>query len=530
MRIDKSLLKLENHFKRRKIIYFFILIFLIYNINLRVLTSADNIPAHYIPISLIKEGNFDLNEYVDNLSKDTYLIGKENRRPYYMFYNNGYYLSNNSVIGGLFAYPIFLVAGLFFDLSFGLWIIPYLAKLIATILCVFSSLFIFLSAKEIVNVRKSLFIAVIFSFGSNIWTLASQDLWTHTCSVFFLSMSIYFLAKALKEKEFIKYLGFSLSGAFMSRFSNIVIILFLTLYVIFYYKDYIKQFFVYALPIMSFFLAYILFYKSGISNLLYVMLITILLDTILFFLFLFLCKFLRMFNRKKVFITILLLIITVFTFLINLSLSSPIRIFISSNFYKYNSYLPISKYWSTSFLIGFFGTLISPSRGLFIYSPIFIFSFIFLYSIFKKTKKNQLDVLFFYFFICVIGLILFFSKYFHWYGGWSYGYRMTIDLIPFLSFMLIPSFKIINKKLLLKKLFILFFVISLFIQIFGILSYDNSWNRGELVGCDIDICRERLWSIKEGQIFHYLIHPRIHYCHPEIKPFKIVCEERFFES
>ena len=122
---------------------------------------------------------------------------------------------------------------------------------------------------------------------------------------------------------------------------------------------------------------------------------------------------------------------------------------------------------------------------------------------------------------------LFFAKYFQWYGGWSYGYRMVLDTVPMLCILLIPSLKFIAKNSFLKKLFIFLIIFSLLIQLLGVLSYDYSWNLGADKGCNIDECTKRVWSLKDSQIIHYLQTPRIHYCYPIINPFQILCKEKF---
>ena len=46
-----------------KISLLFFLLLFIYNINLRETSSGDTIPNRYLPVSIIKEFNLDLNEF-----------------------------------------------------------------------------------------------------------------------------------------------------------------------------------------------------------------------------------------------------------------------------------------------------------------------------------------------------------------------------------------------------------------------------------------------------------------------------------
>jgi len=493
-----------------------------------VLTSADNTTSHYIPISLINEGNFDLDEYIDLLllNKEHLIKGYESEIPYYLVHRHDRYLAKNSPLGGIINLPIFAITSYFLDLNFGHWIIVYLSKLTATILITLSAAFIFFSSRRLTTEKNSFLITFIFSFCSNVWVIASQDLWNHTVSIFFISMSIYFLVRALKEQSYIKYLGFSLFGAVFARSSNFFFALIFTLYVIFYYHKYLRSFFLYATPLISLFLAYNLFYKSGITNIFLIIFYVILLNFLLFILLFSVSFIIKKFKRKHVLIMFFSFLILIFVFSMNFRIASASVVL---NSFADMIYLFMMSYiWTAPFFEGFFGLLLNPSRGLFIFSPIFFFSFFFLFSLFKTNKKTKLEILYFYLFLSIISLILFFAKYFQWYGGWTYGYRMILDLVPILCILLIPSLKIMMRKSFLKKLFFLFVAISFLIQILGILSYDNSWNAGADYNCNIDICPERVWSLKDSQIIHYLQTPRINYCYPALNPFNIICKEKYF--
>ncbi|MAG38646.1 hypothetical protein CMO90_01005 [Candidatus Woesearchaeota archaeon] len=520
--------RIKNHFIRRKTIYFFLLIFFIYNINLRVIHSADNNTSWYIPLSLIKEKNFDLNEYIDYflLNKEHILIWRE--MPYYLVEKNNYVVANNSILGSLFALPFFILAELFFNLNFGHAIIPYLAKLTSTLLCVLSAIFIFYSVKRISSRKNSYLITMIFSFASNVWVMASQDLWNHTSSIFFLSMSSYILIRSIREKEFIKYLGFSLSGLFLSKSSNTIIIVMLLMYVIFYYHKFIRKFFLYTTPFLTLFLVYNFFFSTNMSNLFLIFIISLLVEFVLYLVLIFFSYFLKQFKKKHVLIVILSLMLLFYLSLLQIERSETItKINIFSDFFYI---IAFSSLWNYSFIKGFFGLLLSPSRGLFVFSPIFIFSFVYLFFLFRKKKIQQIDRLYFYFILSIISFFLFFSKYFHWYGGWTYGYRMIIDLIPFFSILIVPSLKFVKKYFFLRIIFLTFLIISILIQIIGIISYDNSWNAGIDIGCDVDSCNERVWSISDNQILYYLQNPRINYCYISFNQKNIFCERKFLSK
>ncbi|MBP9759629.1 hypothetical protein KBD45_08105 [Candidatus Dojkabacteria bacterium] len=135
------------------------------------------------------------------------------------------------------------------------------------------------------------------------------------------------------------------------------------------------------------------------------------------------------------------------------------------------------------------GNLISPSRGLLIYSPIFIFS---LLGIYFKIKLHK-----FYFFDFILVLILIFyylgtSAFPHWWGGDSFGPRLLSGLIPILTYFLIPVLKFKFKHNWFTLLFVICLGMSVFIHYKGSNSFACwQWNA---TPSRIDISTDRLWD------------------------------------
>jgi len=145
---------------------------------------------------------------------------------------------------------------------------------------------------------------------------------------------------------------------------------------------------------------------------------------------------------------------------------------------------------------GFFGLLISPARGLLIFSPIFIFSFIYFPKILFSKHEN--DILHKYLMISVVLLILFYSKWKCWWGGWSFGYRLLIEVIPMLIIILAVYWeKSISKNIYLKTIFIIFLIISVYFHFLGAYYYPSGFNE---IPDSIDSHIERLWYIKDTEL------------------------------
>jgi hypothetical protein len=148
------------------------------------------------------------------------------------------------------------------------------------------------------------------------------------------------------------------------------------------------------------------------------------------------------------------------------------------------------------------GTLISPSRGLFIFTPIFLFSFLGLYLKLKNFRSNYpeniLDI--------ALATIIFahyilISTFWHWWGGYSIGPRLFSDMIPFFIYFLIPVIPFVlssaKSKLPLRLAFFLSLLFSFFIQ-FNASTSDlvYAWNN---VPTPIDIDQGRLWDWSDPQ-------------------------------
>jgi hypothetical protein len=114
--------------------------------------------------------------------------------------------------------------------------------------------------------------------------------------------------------------------------------------------------------------------------------------------------------------------------------------FIIFNLSTYNALLP--PYYSlgrigmhSGFFEALLGNLISPARGLLVFSPIFLMSFLGIFLKIREGRRAKVD----YFLIAIIGLHwLVISAYPHWWAGHSYGPRFFADMVPFLIYFLIP--------------------------------------------------------------------------------------------
>jgi hypothetical protein len=148
---------------------------------------------------------------------------------------------------------------------------------------------------------------------------------------------------------------------------------------------------------------------------------------------------------------------------------------------------------------GLGGTLISPARGLFVYSPFLLFSMV---GVFIATRKRTLEWLQ----IClmvVIGLHwVAIAQNYDWWGGDSFGPRYFSDMIPYLICLLLPFLMWISQiagpiRTLVFVPFALTVSISAFINFRGSESRDvYVWNVDPV---SVSSHTERLWDWQDLQ-------------------------------
>jgi hypothetical protein len=148
-------------------------------------------------------------------------------------------------------------------------------------------------------------------------------------------------------------------------------------------------------------------------------------------------------------------------------------------------------------LTGFCGLLISPSRGLLVFSPIFVFSLPYLfYSLFSR----KVEPIYRYLTVSIILFILVYSKWSIWWGGHCFGYRLLIETVPIMIIFLVFCWNeaVVKHKLLL-IIFMVLLAISVYIHFLGARYYPGEFSFNALPN-NIDQHDERLWYVTDTEI------------------------------
>lgn len=379
----------------------------------------------YTTMSIMREGNTDLDEYSEIIKKHkNYMIEKIDDHIYTV------YPIGTSAI----SIPLVFIVEKFANRSLGIPLdklvylgIPYgIETFVASIIIALSSVLIFHIAFLLLGNRKhAILIVFIFAFCTSSWSTATRALWQHGPSILLLSFSLYLILLAKGRPWIVQFVSIPLAFSYVVRPTNSISILMFTIFILILYR---KYFFYYCLWSLIVFVPFIIF-----------------------------------------------------------------------NLNVYHSVL--SPYYSPNVLVTnphFFealaGNLVSPGRGLFLFSPVFLFA---VCGIFFKIRDKQINMLD-YFLIAIICMhLIVISSFSCWWAGHSFGPRFLSDMIPYLVYFLVPVVEKIPtirgvKKIGLVSIFLLSVAVSFFIHFRGANRLEvHVWNAEPI---NVDSKPARVWD------------------------------------
>ena len=404
-------------------------------------TSSDSMWTITTALSIIREKNIDLDEYI-------HLIREQ---QFYAIENVGRHQYPVSPVGTpllsvpfVYALDRFLERGLAMDLGKALrydyGIRGGLEVWIASMFVAFSAIGVYaVSYVRTKDVKHSLLLVGIFAFCTSAWSTASRALWQHTSSIVLLTLVLLAFVWAKEHPAstplMIRLASVLLAFSFVVRPTNSVSILVFTIYVFMHYR---KQFLAYCL--WSLFVA------------------------IPFF---------------------------VFNWRVYHSLLS-------------SYYLPQRIGSNPHFLEALAANLCSPARGLFVFSPVFLFS---VYGMALKFHQKRITGFDYSLLIILVLHWLTISSFPHWWGGHSFGPRFFSDMLPYLLYFLIPALNHIETLRGMKKtgmigLFCLTIAISGWIHYRGATDWAvHAWNSQPM---NVDEHPERVWGWRDIQFLRGL--------------------------
>lgn len=158
---------------------------------------------------------------------------------------------------------------------------------------------------------------------------------------------------------------------------------------------------------------------------------------------------------------------------------------------------------------GILGLFLSPSRGLFIYSPFLVLALYGAWLVLQQPKvavfktclvHENLTGLAWRFNFCVTVIFVvsayILSMFQHWDGGWGYGPRLLVDALPYLAFLLIPALPRVRG--IARGMFVSALGYAIILQMFGLWDYGIRWH-WHWENYDFDV-----WNIARNEPWFYL--------------------------
>ena len=316
------------------------------------------------------------------------------------------------------------------------------AKVLASLLTAGTVTLMFLTLRRQVTSTFWLYaLTGAFAFGTSLWSLSSQALWQSTFNLFFVTLTLFFVARESVTTKQIVFAGAAASAAVLMKPTSGFFVIGLLIYLWFSEREKVSSFILGGLPLAVVFFAYNLIAFDSL-----------------------------------------------FAFGQTASAGTETAL------YKTGT----ESLWQTSMLTGLFGTLLSPSRGLFVFSP-------FLLLIFAGLAQKKRSLFMYVLSGVTLAIVLLQSKWFDWWGGHTYGNRALIDTLPYLMLLLVPAAKQTGKRRWFKVLFAAFAVFAVFLQGVGAFAYNHTgWNVKNNQDVDLQEHRHRLWSWSDNQALHYI--------------------------
>jgi hypothetical protein len=395
------------------------------------------------------------------------------------------YVNTFGPVPALLALPAFMVAnhsrGDPLDRPLELW---QTAKIIASALVAGSVAFVYLAARFFTDHRGSILIAVSYGLGTCVWSISSQALWQHGPNEFFLAMGTYLFLRSRRYRPWALGSGLAYALAVACRPTSVLVVIAIGTYLAVVDRRSLALYILGGLPVAAALAGYQTYYHGSP--------------------------------------------LAVGRFAVDRQIAV----------YKTGS----ADLWGTPLWEGMAGLLVSPSRGLLIFSPFLLFALVGLFRAWTDERFESLRPLT----AAFVALVIVASKWFDWWGGWCFGYRPIVDTMPLLTIMLVPVIDRVRSRKIYGFVFALLLVWSIAVQYVGAFAFDGTgWNarleehpvklppasapifmadqtnsdgpvqltpRRRMIRGRADIdqpkYRHRLWSIQDNQILYYLVNFR----------------------
>jgi hypothetical protein len=167
---------------------------------------------------------------------------------------------------------------------------------------------------------------------------------------------------------------------------------------------------------------------------------------------------------------------------------------------------------------GLAGLLVSPSRGLFVFSPVFLFAIPAAVRAFRRTTDPTATLMR----ALALGSILtiaLYARWHSWWGGHSFGYRLLAELALPLTLLVAWDWERIRASMPAHVLFVATVALSVVIHGLGSAEYPSRFNE------NVDVEQQRLWDVTDSElgmigrkVLHWRVRTALDLLTPALRP------------
>jgi hypothetical protein len=417
--------------------FLLLLLFVIYNLNLRTISTDDTFPNRFLPFNLLLDHNPYLDRWIKPLLAQT--LGAHG--AYFAAPSHGRLISAYPITTPVFVAPLYVLPAWWlsrhtpplYPSSPSFYVaVNTMEKLSASLIAALSGAVLFLALRKVASRRVSLGVALIYGLASNTWTISSQALWRHGLTELSFAFLLWALFRSPDARDSAFWAGLALAVASANvPFEAILIFPFL----LYFGRGPWKNLVLFLAPLVvlgSLVLAYNLYFFAH-----------------------------------------------------------PLGGYAGRNLGEAGG----AHYsWLARLAIGLPGSLISPSRGLLCYMPWTAFSFWGAARLWKKNNPGWSRGLM----VALAALFLIPVVASDWWAGWCFGPRYATDLLPFLAWFLVPAWARIGARRVLRWAFGATVALALWVQVVGAFYYPvGNWDG---LPVDVDVAPERIWDWSDTQV------------------------------
>lgn len=405
------------------------------------------------------------NSQLDALYRDGQLRARED---YYMVpsVHPGRYVNTFGLGAALTVLPVYAVMNLFTDLAANRPAWYYGTKVAASLLVAGAAVLIFLTMRRFaVPALPAAVGALTFGLGTCAWSVSSQLLWQQTPALFFLALGAWCLAGVPARPRFAAYCGMAFGMATLCRPTAVISTLLVGGYLLWLAlgPGVLSRWRPEAERAEFNWRPFLLYVLGGLPF----------------------AVLLGAYNAYY--------------------LGSPLT---SGQMVASEQMVMAQKgadsFFQTPLAEGLAGLLFSPSRGLFVYSPVMLLGLVGAVMAWKSPRAFAMLIPLQ---AAVLLEVIVSAKHFDWWGGWTFGPRRVVDTGVFLTLLMIPVIARVVRVRWMCAGFGALLLYSVSVQVIGAWSYHlGAWEGKGGMNIDRPEYRHRLWSWSDTQIGFHATH------------------------